>query len=337
MASVNSVSLRDEFDAYNADIPPSQTGKDEIRKSPKMNRDTNAARNSMTGENHEMTTVEEISTVEVCDSCGTDLSDIEPSAREQRALLDIKFTVQKLKVVADIKDCPECRARTKGRFPENMPGLLQYGDDIEALMIDLLVAQMLSLRRCSELVQAKTGIKMSQATCLDYIGRLYDALEPWESAAKEHLLTRPALNAAETSIRVNKKNWWLHVISDGFLTLKFLHRKRGKEAIDSFGIIPFYAGTLFHDRWAAYFAYNLCKHQVCGSHLLRDLTFVVDSDNYHWAHLMKKLLCEMMLVGMQFFTAPCYFFKFLGVILARYTFFHPLRVCACDCDLAVAV
>ena len=102
-----------------------------------------------------------ITTVEAYDSCGTDLSDIDPSAREQRVLLDIKFTVQKLKVVADIKDCPECRARTKGRFPENMPGPLQYGDGIKALTIDLLVAQMLSLRQCTELVQAMTGVKMS--------------------------------------------------------------------------------------------------------------------------------------------------------------------------------
>ena len=117
----------------NSSIPPSQTGKDETRKSPGKNRDTSAARNSMTGENFETTTVEEISTVEACDSCGTDLSDIEASAREQRVLLDIKFTVKKLKVVADIKDCPECRARTKGRFPENMPGPLQYGDGIKAL------------------------------------------------------------------------------------------------------------------------------------------------------------------------------------------------------------
>ena len=137
-----------------------------------------------------------------------------------------------------------------------------------------------------------TGIKMSQATCLGYIDQLYDALEPWEAAAKEHLLTRPALHVDETGIRVNKKNWWLHLTSDGVLTLKFLHSKRGKEAIDSFGIIPFYACTLIHDRWAAYFAYKLCKHQVCGSHLLRELTFVVDSNNYRWARLMKKLLCE---------------------------------------------
>ena len=76
------------------------------------------------------------------------------------------------------------------------------------------------------------------------------------------------------------------------MTLKYLHRKRGQEAIDSFCIISVYSGVLIHDRWAPYFTYDLCKHQVCGSHLLRDITFVVDSNNYRWARLMKKLLCE---------------------------------------------
>ena len=120
----------------------------------------------------------------------------------------------------------------------------------------------------------------------------FDSLEPWEAAAKEQLLTRPALHVDETGFRVNKKNQWLHVATDGYVILKFLHSMRGKESIDSFGIIPVYSGVLIHDRWAAYFAYNLCRHQVCGSHLPRDLTFVVDFNNYRWARLMKKLLCE---------------------------------------------
>ena len=154
----------------NSSIPPSQTDKDETRKSSKKNRDTSAAENS--------TTVEEISTVGVCDSCGTDLSDIEPSAREQRVLRDFKFTVVEVKVDAEIKDCPECRARTKGRFPENMPGPLQFGNGIKAFVINLLVTQMVSLNRAVGLMQAMSGIKLSEATCLNYIQRFHDALEP---------------------------------------------------------------------------------------------------------------------------------------------------------------
>ena len=249
----------------NSSIPPSQADKDETKKAPRKDRDTSAAENSMTSENFETTTVEEVSTVEVCDSCGTDLSDVEPCAREQRVLRDIKFTVVDLKVDAEIKDCPECRARTKGRFPENMPGPLQYGNGIKAFMINLLVTQMVSLNRAVGLLQAMSGIKLSEATCLNYIQRLHDELEPWEADTKEHLLTRPALHADETGLKVNKKNHWMHVLTNGLVTLKYLHRKRGKEAIDFFGIIPFYIGTLIHDRWAIYFLYFLCKHQVCGS------------------------------------------------------------------------
>ncbi|WP_419652196.1 IS66 family transposase, partial [Thiolapillus sp.] len=35
-----------------------------------------------------------------------------------------------------------------------------------------------------------------------------------------------------------------------------------------------------------------CGHGLCGSHLLRELTFVIDSNNYAWAANMKRLLQE---------------------------------------------
>ena len=174
-----------------------------------------------------------------------------------------------------------------------MPGPLQYGNGIKALSNDLLVAQMLSLRRSTELIYAITGIKISEATSLSNIKRLFYSLQSWKDWTKKQLLTRPALHVDETGFRVEKKTWWLHVATDGTLTLKYLHRKRGKEAIEDFGIIPFYFGVLIHDRWGSYFLYDQCKHQVCGSHLLRDLAFVIDSNNYRWARLMKKLLCEI--------------------------------------------
>ncbi len=71
------------------------------------------------------------------------------------------------------------------------------------------------------------------------------------------------------------------------------HRKRGREAIEEIGIIPCYTGTLVHDCWASYLAYGQCTHQLCGPHLLRELTFIVDSNGFRWARLMKKLLREI--------------------------------------------
>ena len=157
----------------------------------------------MTSENLQKTTVEEVSTVEICNSCGIDLSDIEPSAREQCVLYDLEYGLVEKNVVAEIMDCPKFRARIKGRFPENRSGPLQYGVGLQALVINLLVAQMLSLRRLAGLVQAISGIELCEATCPGNIRRIYNALEPWEAAAKERLLTRPAIHADETGHRVN--------------------------------------------------------------------------------------------------------------------------------------
>ena len=127
-----------------------------------------------------------ISTVEVCDSCGTDHSDIEPSAREQRVMRDIKFTVEEVKVDAEIKDCSTCSARAKGRFPENMPGPLQYENGIKAFVINLLVTQMVSLNRTVGLVQAMSGIKLSNpfvAILIALDGNAADMTKQYDRAA----------------------------------------------------------------------------------------------------------------------------------------------------------
>ncbi len=60
--------------------------------------------------------------------------------------------------------------------------------------------------------------------------------------------------------------------------------------MNDFGIIAEYDGVLVHDCWASYLAYDNCSHALCGSHLLRELTFVEESNNYRWAKNLKRLL-----------------------------------------------
>ena len=91
---------------------------------------------------------------------------------------------------------------------------------------------------------------------------------------------------------MDKKNHWIHVYSSGDITLKFLHRKRGTEAIDSIDIIPRYGGIIIHDCWSSYLSYHHCGHGLCDSHLLRELAFIVEANEYAWARNMKRLLQE---------------------------------------------
>ncbi len=72
--------------------------------------------------------------------------------------------------------------------------------------------------------------------------------------------------------------------------LPTLHRKRGREAIDDIGLIPRYGNVIIHDCYPSYLSYDHCSHGLCGAHLLRDITFIIDAVNPRWARRMKKLL-----------------------------------------------
>lgn len=136
------------------------------------------------------------------------------------------------------------------------------------------------------------GVVISEASLLKFVLRLHLALENWEHQATEKLLNMPAINVDETSFRVDMKNHWIHVYSSGDMTLKFLHQNRGKAAIEAINIIPRYGGAIIHDCWSSYLSYPDCHHGLCGSHLLRELTFIVDAHGYAWARNMKRLLQE---------------------------------------------
>ena len=230
--------------------------------------------------------------VERCDVCGEDLSATPCDHHERRTKIDIVFEKVVEHVDAEVKHCPSCDATVKGRFPSDRHGPLQYGNGLKAFVVNLLVCQMVALRRVQKLVNSMMGIVISEASLLKFVWRLYQALESWELQAKEALLKTPSINVDETSFRVDRKNHWIHVYSSGELTLKFLHRKRGTEAIEAINIIPRYGGAIIHDCWSSYLSYHHCGHGLCGSHLLRELTFMVEAHDYAWARNMKRLLQE---------------------------------------------
>jgi len=276
----------------NSSIPSSQTEKDESSLGYEgshgkgKNDKTGSAKNTRTKE-----TIA-IAKVDCCDVCGEELTDTPCDHHERRTKIDIVFEKVVEHVDAEVKHCPSCHSTVKGRFPSDMHGPLQYGDGLKAFVVNLLVCQMVALNRVQKMVNSMIGQMLSESTLLKFVLRLHQALATWEHQAIEQLLEMPAIHVDETSFRVDKKNHWIHVYSAGDLTLKFLHKKRGKEAIESINIIPRYGGAIIHDCWSSYFAYQECSHGLCGSHLLRELTFIVEANQYRWASNMKRLLQE---------------------------------------------
>lgn len=231
-----------------------------------------------------------VSRVSSCEECGDDLRAVRPDAHERRTQIDLVFEKVLSHVDAEIKSCPHCGAETRAPFPETFSGPVQYGSGLKAYALNLLIAQMIPLKRVQHSIQSLIGQVISEATTLKYVLQLHRALARWEQRAIARILTEPAMHVDETSLRVAQHNHWIHVCSAGDITLKFVHEKRGLEAMTAIGIIPRYGGVLVHDCWASYLSYEHCGHGLCGAHLLRELTFIVESNGYAWASTMQRLL-----------------------------------------------
>jgi transposase len=273
----------------NSHKPSSQTEKDQTS-TQSGSKGKGKEINDLMSDNTKVKETIKLAKVTICDHCGEDLINQPVESIERRTKVDIFFEKRIEHVEAEIKICPDCQGITKGNFPMDMPGPLQYGKGVRAFVINLLIGQFIALGRVQKTLKVLIGQIISEATILKYVMQLYFSLEQWELNAREEILQSKAMNCDETGMRVDKKKQWIHSYSSGEITLKFLHGKRGCEAINDIGIIPRYGGTCIHDCWSAYLSYLNCKHGLCGSHLLRELQFVIESNNYNWAKNMKRLL-----------------------------------------------
>jgi len=279
-------------DSKNSSKPSSQTEKDDSALSHPGSNGKGKSENKDQARNTRIKETVTTSRVLTCEVCAQDLSNIPCVDHERRTKIDIVFEKVVDHVDAEIKQCPACKTTVKASFPTDMHGPIQYGDGLKAFVINLLIGQIVALNRVQKLVKSMIGVAIAEASLLKFVLRLHQALATWERQAAASILNTPAINVDETSFRVDMKNHWIHVYSSGDITLKFLHPKRGKAAIDEIDIIPRYGGAIIHDCWSSYLSYHDCNHALCGSHLLRELTFIVEAHDYTWARNMKRLLQE---------------------------------------------
>lgn len=268
---------------------------------PSKNNGSNGNRNTSSGDraglgsqagNTRSVETKETTTPINCSLCGESLLKAKVADREEREKIDIIYEIITHTVVAEIKKCPNCEKINKGSFPNGMDGQIQYGNGVKIAIINFLAVQMMSLQRVQEYMMGLLGRSLSQAIMLKYLWQFSEGLKEWEEQAIEGLLKCKVIHCDETSVRVDKVNWWVHSYSSGEITLKLIHPNRGKEAINEIGIIPRYGGTLVHDCWASYFSYENTNHALCGAHLLRELKFIEELFSYKWATKIKKILQE---------------------------------------------
>ena len=231
---------------------------------------------------------------QLCLGCDHSLSHQPILGHEKRQVFDLpdlKLIVTEHQ--AEIRLCPYCGRRLTASFPSEAQAPTQYGPRLMAWWAYLRVQQLLPLERIAQMTFDLFAIQVSEATLQSAIQTASSKLEGFEAKTKDLLQKAKLAHADETGLRVDGQLHWLHNLSTRLLTWYGVHRHRGRQAIEAFGILRGFRGRLIHDCWSSYFSLKRCLHGLCNAHLLRELTFIHEVQGQPWAGKMRDLLVEM--------------------------------------------
>ena len=86
-------------------------------------------------------------------------------------------------------------------------------------------------------------------------------------------------------VNINGKNKWAWAWQNDWLTYIACAASRGYKTVQEFFTNGLPNATLIHDRWPCHIQTNAKAHQICSSHLLRDLNYINElyKDKCIWA------------------------------------------------------
>lgn len=228
--------------------------------------------------------------VDLC-SCGGDLSQVAGQVSVKRQVFDLP--PQALIVTehqSERKVCPGCGQVHQGRFPDHVLAPVQYGGHVKALVSLLSVGHHMPVGGIKSLFTDLFGYALNGATIQGANTLYYEALAEEEAITKDGLGQQEVIHADESGIRTEGKLHWLHVASSPLFTYFYRHSKRGCAALeDPRSVLSTFSGWVVHDCWQSYFAGGGYRHALCGAHLLRELTALVEQGS-QWATQMHELL-----------------------------------------------
>lgn len=231
--------------------------------------------------------------VDICEGCLASLADVAANDHERRQ----EFDLPEIKPIVtehctEIKDCPICGLKNKGKFPEGITQPVQYGSRVKATASYMNHYQLIPYARLAEMFEDIFKCPLSEGTLFNTHKTAYENLETYEAEVKQQLINSPVAHFDESGLRVLKELYWLHATSTSTYTHYEVHKKRGVEAMEAIGILPHFKGRAIHDHWKPYFQFK-CKHGLCNTHHSRELIYHEEQYAQEWAEKMKGCLFEI--------------------------------------------
>lgn len=224
-----------------------------------------------------------------CDHCGFSLTAVPATACGTWQVFDLPSDL-KIEVTEHRRFsvcCPHCRRQTQGELPRwlSQATPCQWGPRCRALGVYLIEQQHIPFERTQSVFADLFGSAPSEGTLCNWLNDAHKRLAPIENAIAEALVASERAGADETPVR---GAGWVHCLVNEDWTWYGCHPKRGREAMESFGLLPRFQGLLMSDCLSSYTIYG-GERSLCCAHLLRDLVAAAEW-GHRWAQRMIDLL-----------------------------------------------
>jgi transposase len=228
-----------------------------------------------------------------CDGCGAALAGADAAGVVVRQVRDVPLVRVRVVEHRLHKRACGCGAVTTATAPAGVDGTVCYGPNLRAVAVYLVVFQHVAVERAALLIADMTGAEVSTGWVSTQVARTADALSDVETLIKTLITLAAVIGVDETGVNVAGVKQWLHVARTNALTAYHLHASRGRTAVDDFGVLPGYSGTVVRDALSVYDAYP-ATHALCGAHLIRELTAVAEAHpGAEWPVQARRALADL--------------------------------------------
>lgn len=292
LAEVEQLKRRAGMDSSNSSMPPGSDGPaSRAKRAKKPKKRSPRPRGGQAGhEGHALawrSDPDQITIIapDACAGCGSTLADLAGKVVARVQMFDtppVKLQVTEYRMVK--VTCPACRATTRAATPAHLAGPCCYGPNVRAATALLACAGHMSIERAADLMGVLLDAPVSTGFTGGLVKRVAGHLTDFETALKKALRAAAVLHHDETPARVAADDadrlLYVYTARAGRLVWFGAADNRGHDALDGFGILPGYRGTLVRDDYAGYAKYDkdLAGVQLCCAHLLRSLRGIGELD-----------------------------------------------------------
>ncbi len=218
-----------------------------------------------------------------CVTCGHKLTDSLPARVGQSQVVELP-PVQPVVLEAwrYAALCPGCGATTVAEYPAGFEPTRVFGPRREALWTYLHEQHHVGFARLAALGGDLWHLRVSQGALVNALARAAERLRPQAAAIREQVRASPVIGSDETSARVNGRTHWQWVFQTPTASYHVIRPRRNGAVVQEFlgDTVPLaWVSDLYRPQLNA----GAGRHQICLTHQLRELQYVVDREQSAWA------------------------------------------------------